>query len=109
MAELNTERKSLETMPVLQPQGRCSFIACFPLTVAAFAAGWLCRTDPKLTEVSRSLLTDFQWTLGLAPLDAFFLYSRKFCPLIVPLPVPGMYEGSCLSFELFILPCKDSW
>jgi len=38
MVELNTERKSLETMPVLQPQGHCSFIACFPLTVAAFAA-----------------------------------------------------------------------
>lgn len=90
MVELNTEQKFLETMPVLQPQGHCSFRARFPFTVAAFAAVWFCSTDPTLTEVSRSLLTDFQWTLGQTPLDAV-LYSRKFCPLILPLPVPAMY------------------
>lgn len=59
LVELQTESKSLETMPVHQPQGHCSFIASFPLTLAAFAAGWLCTEDPKLTEVGGSPLTDF--------------------------------------------------
>lgn len=63
MVELKTESKCLETTPVTQPQGHHSFIAYFPLTLAAFAAGWLCRADPKLTEVSGSPLTDFQQTL----------------------------------------------
>lgn len=63
MAELNTESKSLETMPVPQPQGHHSFVAYFPLTLAAFAAGWFCRAAPKLIEVSGSPLTDFQQVL----------------------------------------------
>lgn len=82
--ELQTESKSLETMPVLQPQGHCYFVAYFPLTQAAFAAGWLCREDPTLTEVSGSPLTDFQRALDPAPLGAFFLYARKLCLLMLP-------------------------
>lgn len=50
----------------------CSFVASFPLTLAAFAAGWLCTEDPKLTEVGGSPLTDFQWALDPATLGAFF-------------------------------------
>lgn len=63
MGELKTESKPLETTPVPQPQGHHSFGEYFPLTLAAFAAGWLCRADPRLTEVSGSPLTDFQQAL----------------------------------------------
>lgn len=65
-AELKTESTSLETAPAPQPQGHCSFVAYFPLTPAAFAAGWLCTADPKLTKVSGSPLTDFQQALDQA-------------------------------------------
>lgn len=63
MVELKIESKSLETAPAPQPQGHRSFVAYFPLTPAAFAAGWLCTADPKLTEVSGSPLTDLQQAL----------------------------------------------
>lgn len=63
MIELKPGSKSLEAMPAPQPQGHHSFVAYFPLTLAAFAAGWLCRADPKLTEVSGSPLGELDQAL----------------------------------------------
>lgn len=64
MVELTTESKSLEATPVPHPQGHHSFGEYFPLALAAFAAAWLCRADPRLTEVTGSPLTDIQQALN---------------------------------------------
>jgi len=85
MVEMKTEYKSFETMPVPEPQGHCSFVAYFPLTLAAFAADWLCTADPKLAEVCGSPLTDFQRALGQSHSVLFFSTPER---IVLPFNAP---------------------
>lgn len=66
---------------LLKARQYLSHKATTPLTLAAFAAGWLCRAEPRLTEVSGSPLTVFQQALDQSRCVHFSCTPERICSL----------------------------